>query len=179
MTGQETPGLLGHIDRILKWSALFVGGTALAFMTAFSTINVLVMRKALNDPVRGGEDLMTLALVVVVAIAIPFGARTGAHIEIELLEEHMSQPVARFSLAAMKLLAIALTAFLAWRLWVAGGQASRFGESSPTLMISFGPFYRALALSFSVYVLVLALEFGVLLGGGKIPKIDLLRGDGS
>jgi len=52
----------------------------------FGSFNVLVMRKAMNAPVRGAEDLMVLSLVILVAIAIPFGGRTGAHIEIEILE---------------------------------------------------------------------------------------------
>ena len=59
-------------------------------MTGFSVWNVLIMRKALNSPIVGAEDLLILSLVVIVALSIPLGARTGAHIEIEVFESRMS-----------------------------------------------------------------------------------------
>ena len=134
-------------DSVLSWVVLAVGGAALAFMAVLSTFNVLVMRKALNDPIRGAEDLMVLALVTVVAIAVPFGARTGAHIEIELMEPYMSPRFATVSRALMKVIAIGLVAMLSWHLWLAGGVAAKFGEASQQLVISYGPFYRVLAAS--------------------------------
>ena len=74
------------LDLFLKWTALICGGATLTFMTGFSVWNVLIMRKAMNAPITGAEDLLLLALVAIVALSIPLGARTGAHIEIEILE---------------------------------------------------------------------------------------------
>lgn len=147
----------------------------LAFMTVLSTLNVLVMRKALNEPIRGAEDLMVLALVVVVALSVPFGARSGAHIEIELLEARLSKRLAGLSLALMKVIAVAITAFLAWRLWVAGGQASRFGEASQTLVISFGPFYRVLSAAIAAYAVILVLELLEMARGRELTTIAVTR----
>ena len=72
------PSYLATLDQILIWASLLIGGAMLAFMTLFGTVNVLVMRKLLNAPIRGAEDLMILSLVILVAIAIPFGGRVGA-----------------------------------------------------------------------------------------------------
>lgn len=177
--GSVTTRCLQRVDWLLSWAALVVGGLTLAFMTVLSVVNVLVMRKALNAPIRGAEDLMVLALVVVVAVAIPFGARTGAHIEIELLETAMPRRVGQASLALMKVIAAAVMTVLAWRLWEAGGQAGRFGESSQTLVISFGPFYRILAISALVYGVILILELLLLLGGGRVTRINVHTGDAS
>ena len=52
------------LDTTLKWMALILGGGTLGFMTLFSAWNVLVMRKAFNSPISGAEDLLVLALVV-------------------------------------------------------------------------------------------------------------------
>ena len=164
-------------DAALSWAVFVAGGAALAFMAMLSTFNVLIMRKALSDPIRGAEDLMVLALVTVVAIAIPFGARTGAHIEIELLEPHMSPRFARLSRAAMKLIAIGLVSMLTWQLWLAGGRAAEFGEASQQLVISFGPFYRLLSVSLALYAAILAVDLWKLVRTGTIPMIALTPDD--
>ena len=66
--------------------------------------NVLIMRKALNAPITGAEDLLILVLVAIVALSIPLGARSGAHIEIEVLEAKMSAGFAKYSMILVKLL---------------------------------------------------------------------------
>ena len=107
---RDNSGLIGLLDRALVWVSLICGGVTLAFMTGFSVWNVLIMRKALNSPIVGAEDLLILALVVIVALSIPLGARTGAHIEIEVLESHMSAGFAKWSMVFVKVLGAVLLA---------------------------------------------------------------------
>ncbi len=167
----------GVWDRALSSVVFIAGGLTLAFMTVLSTFNVLIMRKALNDPIPGAEDLMVLALVTVVAIAIPFGGRTGAHIEIELLEPYISRRFANLSLGLMKLIGIGLVVVLSWQLWVAGGEADRFGQASQQLVISFGPFYRILAISAAVYAIILIADFVRLVTERETHPIALTSDD--
>lgn len=167
----------GTWDNVLSWLVFVSGGLTLSFMTLLSTFNVLIMRKALNNPIRGAEDLMVLALVTVAAIAIPFGARTGAHIEIELLEPYMKPMASRISLALMKLFGIGLVIMLSRQLWLAGGEAERFGQASQQLVISFGPFYRILAVSAAIYAIVLVADLWRLVSGGAIRQIPLTTDD--
>ena len=112
---QSSKGLMAIVDRILLWVSLIGGGSALVFMTGLSVWNVLVMRKALNAPITGAEDILILVLVVIVALSIPLGARTGAHIEIEVLESRMSAAFAKWSMILMKVLGVALLVIMAWR----------------------------------------------------------------
>ena len=56
-------------DSVLKYIALIAGGLTLACMTSLSVWNVLIMRKALNSPIIGAEDVLILLLVTVVAIS--------------------------------------------------------------------------------------------------------------
>ena len=85
-------------------------------MTGFSVWNVLIMRKAMNAPIAGAEDLLLLALVAIVALSIPLGARTGAHIEIEILESRMSVLFAKWSMIFIKTLSALMPGFMGWRL---------------------------------------------------------------
>ena len=166
-TDLRLPGLISWLDSVLTWVALICGGITLAFMTGFSVWNVLVMRKALNAPIAGAEDLLILALVVIVALSIPLGARTGAHIEIEVLESKMSAGFAKWSMIFVKVLGVALLIIMSWRLWHAGQSAVRFGETTQQLLISYEPFYYLLAGSAALYALVLVLDIWQLIRHGQ------------
>ena len=167
------PLALHWLDVFLTRISLVLGGAALVFMTGFSVWNVLIMRKALNSPILGAEDLLILSLVVIVALSIPLGARTGAHIEIEILESRMSAGFAKCSMIFVKLLGAALLVVMSWRLWQAGTSAVRFGETTQQLLISFEPFYYLLAVSLAIYALVLALDIWQLLRSDKVVSLRI------
>ena len=169
----ESAPLLKWVDRILIWVSLTCGGIALAFMTFYSVFNVLVMRKALNAPIQGAEDLLALSLVVIVALSIPFGARTGAHIEIEVLESRMSRAFAKWSMIFVKLLGIGLLAIMSWRLWEAGTKAVKFGETTQQLLISYEPFYYLLSIAIGIYSLVIVLDIWQLIRTDKVRTINI------
>lgn len=173
----ELPAIIGLLDRILTWLALLLGGCTLAFMTVFTVWNVLIMRKALNNPIVGAEDLLILSLVVIVALSIPLGARTGAHIEIEVLESKMSAGFAKWSMIFVKALGVILMAVMAWRLWHAGQSAAKFGETTQQLLISFGPFYYLLAVSTAIYAIVLVLDIWQLLRSDEVVKLKIAGDD--
>jgi len=180
MTGENQPvqqngsvPLLKWLDRILIWVSLICGGVTLAFMTFYSVFNVLVMRKALDSPIQGAEDLLALSLVVIVALSIPLGARTGAHIEIEVLESRMSRAFSKWSMVFVKILGIALLAVMSWRLWESGASAVKFGETTQQLLISFEPFYYLLSISVGLYTLVLILDIWQLVSHNEIRKINV------
>ena len=90
--GDGRPGWLRLLDRWVERLTFLVGGIGLAVMVLLTSWNVIVMRKALNDPIVGAEDILILNLVILVAVAIPYGGRSGAHIEIEIFETWMSKP---------------------------------------------------------------------------------------
>jgi TRAP-type C4-dicarboxylate transport system permease small subunit len=164
---------LDRLDRALTLVALYGGGLTLAFLTLLNVFNVLIMRKAFNAPIKGAEDLLVLALVVLVALAIPFGARTGAHIEIEVLDAALSKTFGRVSLIVMKAFGAIILAIMSWRLFDAGSNAALFGESSQTLLISFAPFYYMLSVSVGLYCIVLLLEIRRLLRTGDVRRLSM------
>lgn len=170
---QKPPRAIQLLDTSLTWIALVLGGATLVFMTAFSVWNVLIMRKLMNNPIVGAEDLLVLALVVIVALSVPLGARTGAHIEIEVLESSMSAGFAKWSMIIVKILGFAVLALMSWRLWHAGESAAKFGETTQQLLISYGPFYYLLAVSIGLYAVVVLLDIWQLIRSNKIITLKL------
>jgi len=168
-----SPALLRGLDKALTWVSLIFGGLTLVFMTGFSVWNVLIMRKALNSPIQGAEDLLLLSLVVIVALSIPLGSRTGAHIEIEVLESRMSNAFAKWSMIFVKILSLALLMVMSWRLWHAGLSANRFGETTQQLLISYEPFYYMLAVSIAIYAFVVVLDIWQLIRSDEVIKLKI------
>ncbi len=174
--GDSRPGWLRRLDRWVERLTFLVGGIGLAVMVLLTSWNVIAMRKVLNDPIVGAEDILILNLVLLVAVAIPYGGRSGTHIEIEIFESWMSKVFARWSLVAMKLLAIPLVAIplvaiLAWRLFKSGASAREFGEATQQLLISYGPFYFAMGAMIALYVLILIADLILLLAGRNLAPI--------
>lgn len=167
------PIWLRLFDGLLVRVALISGGLLLTFMVMLGTVNVLVMRKMLSAPIKGAEDLLILSLVLLVAVSIPFGGRTGAHIEIEILESRMSPAFARWSFLILRLIAGALMLLMAWELLAAGGKAVKFGETTQQLLISYQPFYYVLAACTALYALVLLSDIWQLAVTGRIRQIEL------
>ena len=169
------PDWLRRLDRAIATLTFLVGGMGLAVMVLLTSWNVIVMRKVLNDPILGAEDILILNLVILVAVAIPYGGRSGAHIEIEIFESWMSKTFARWSMVAMKLLAVPLVAVLAWRLFRSGASASEFGEATQQLLISYELFYFAMGLMIALYAAILIADLILLLSGqnpAPMPEAD-------
>lgn len=160
------------MDRLLITIAFVGGGLTLVFMMVLSSLNVLVMRKLLNAPIQGVEDLMILSLVVLVAFAIPYGGRTGAHIEIEIFESRMSKGFALWSMLILRTVACGLMAIMTYQLIHAGQKATKYGETTQQLLISYEPFYYILAVSIGLYVLVLVSDVAQLLQGGRVQLLN-------
>lgn len=174
-TPQPTlPPIISHLDRVLTWVTLILGGGVLALMTVYCAFNAAIMRKLLNSPIIGAEDVLVITLVAVVALSIPFGARTGAHIEIDFMEPRMSPAFAKWSLVIVKCAGFMLLAIMSWRLWLAGGSAAKFGETTQLLYIPYGPFYYLLAVSIGVYAIVLILDIWQILRFGKVIKLKIV-----
>lgn len=172
----RVPTLISLFDSVLTWVSIILGGLTLIFMTGFSVWNVLIMRKAFNAPITGAEDLLILSLVVIVALSVALGSRTGAHIEIEVLESHMSDRFAKWSMIFVKLLGVGLLVIMSWRLWDTGISAARFGETTQQLLISYKPFYQILSVSIAIYTLVLLLDIYQLLRNDTVVSIKIDSG---
>ncbi|WP_322891854.1 MULTISPECIES: TRAP transporter small permease [unclassified Yoonia] len=176
-TDRPLPKIIGLLDRLLVWTSLILGGGVLAFMTVYCAFNAAIMRKTLNAPIIGAEDILIVMLVAIVALSIPLGARTGAHIEIDFVEPYMSPAFASWSMIIVKCAGFVLLAITSWRLWHSGGTAARFGETTQLLLIPYGPFYYLLSVSIGIYAVVLLLDIWQVLRSGKVQKLKIAGDD--
>jgi hypothetical protein len=70
-----------------------------------------------------------------------------------------------------------LVGILAWRLFESGASASKFGEATQQLLISYEPFYYILATLVGLYALILLTDAVQLIVRGDIRLIDGFGGD--
>jgi TRAP-type C4-dicarboxylate transport system permease small subunit len=162
--------MLGFIDRVTRIVALYCGGVVLAALMTVIIVDV-TGRYLLNWPLFGALDLSTVLLVLVVACAIGYGGRTGAHVTADMVSTLVGPRFEFYSGVAVKIAATAIVSVWSWRLFVTGNVARRLGESTQLLNIPFEPVYKALSFGVGIYALVLAIETIVLIRTGKVPLL--------
>jgi TRAP-type C4-dicarboxylate transport system permease small subunit len=146
---------LGSLQGPVTVALEVLGGLALAALLAITVADAL-MRSVFNRPILGGGDLVQVALVLVVASAVPLSIAAGRAIAIEMLVERLPPALGAAIARAVAALCAVASGYLAWRCYVNAGEAALFGETTMLLQIPYGPFYGALALSFALSTLLFA-----------------------
>src|SRR5215213_11355301 len=77
-------GILALVDRVVQAVALYCGGVLLAGLMAMIITDV-TCRYLFNAPLFGSLDLAVVLLVLIVACAIGYGGRTGAHVTADMV----------------------------------------------------------------------------------------------
>jgi len=171
--------VISAIDRLVRAIALYCGGLVLMAVMGVTVVDV-AFRYLINKPIGGSFDYSTVLLVLIVACAIPYGGRTGAHVTADLFTHLMGPTVDRIVGIVVKFCLVGLVGIWAWQLHLAGRSASRLGEATLLTDIPFEPFYQALALGVAIYAVVLLLEAILLAVTGFVPPHpDVAGSDGS
>jgi TRAP-type C4-dicarboxylate transport system permease small subunit len=152
------------VERLVRGVALWGGGLTLLGLVGLTVADV-VLRYGFNAPLFGARDVAKLMLLAMVALSTAYSARTGGQVAIELFGRLMGARLLRASEVLVRAAGILMLVVLAWRLWINGMNAGRFGEASMALGIPFKAFYWLLAVGMLLYALVLAVEIPVFLRG--------------
>lgn len=168
------PAPLGTIERGLHWIAgLFAlaGGLALAVLGAVTGVSVF-WRYVLRDPIFGIEDISTMALTVVVAGAVAYGAVHQSHVSVNVIKYAGGRGLTRVTDVAARLGGIAIWSFAAYGLMTKGSCGMPCGAMTSNLGIIHTPFYYGLAAAMGFYavLLVLHLIIGLLHWSGTDPN---------
>jgi TRAP-type C4-dicarboxylate transport system permease small subunit len=169
------PRLIGGVDLVVRQVALWGGGTMLMGLMGLTVVDV-TLRYFFNAPFYGARDVAKLMLLVMVALSVAYSARTGGQVVIEFFSRRMGPRMAALTEAAARLATLAMLAVLSRQLWISGGHAAAFGETSMALEIPYGPFYRFLAFGMLLYAAVLVVELFLILGG-RMQNIGQLSAD--
>ena len=163
--------LIGGVDFVVRQVALWGGGAMLLGLMGLTVADV-TLRYFFNAPLYGARDVAKLMLLVMVALSVAYSARTGGQVVIEFFSRRMGPRLAAMSEAGARLATLAMLAVLSRQLWISGGHAAAFGETSMALEIPYGPFYRFLAFGMLLYAFVLVIELLLILRG-RIANISL------
>lgn len=93
----------------------------------------VVLRAFLGIALSWAAELTRFAIVWLVFIGGAIGARSGAHISIDVLGAILPPKAAHRMVQIAALIAAATTAMVAWYGWILVGQMRQFGQTSASL----------------------------------------------
>ncbi len=134
-----------------------VGAIVLAGLVALTGVGVF-FRYVMNDPIRGVDDILSLALSVIVACSLAYGGRVGAHVAVDVLGMVGGRRVTRWTDVLVRVLGIIIIAFAVYALIRNGMCGILCAYLTTTLGIAHAPFYYFMAFGFTLYGLVLVVE---------------------
>lgn len=141
------------ISRLL----LYVAGSALLMMV-FLVVGNIVMRQV-SSSFGGTTEVVGWLTAVVVALSLAYSQITKAHIELDLLVEHLPARLQSALLVLVSGVSFLFFAMVAWKLWEYGVNAMQRGSLSQTLRVAIYPFIYLVALGFSAFCFVLFTDF--------------------
>lgn len=162
--------MLDWIDRIVQAFALWFGGAVLFALLTLTVVDV-TGRYAFDAPFYGSLDLYGVLLASVVAVCIPYGQRTGAHVSADIFAHIAGPAVERLIAIGVRVLSATVAAFWSCYLYFAGNTSALLEESTQLLGIPFQPVYYVLAFGIGFYAVILAVEAAALVLGGRVPLL--------
>ena len=150
-------------DRGLSWldrisSVLAVVGGAMTVALVVLTVIAVFFRYILNNPIFGVDDLSQVALSVVVAGSMAYGARAGAHVHVDILGMVGGRKVTRYTDVFVRAVGAGIVGLTAYGLVDQGLCGMRCGNFTPNLTIPHLPFYMLLSAAMAAYAVILAAE---------------------
>ncbi len=148
---------------------LAVVGSLAAVGLVGITIVAVVWRYGLNNPIFGIEDLSIITLTIVVAGAVAYGGRTGAHVSVNLLTYFAGRGVTRYTDAAMRTLTVAICALAVWGLFT---RACGMEKACITgnFSIVHRPYYYVLGVAMGIYGLQMLVHLLMGLAHWRQPR---------
>ena len=150
---------LKWLDRIAAILA-FLGGATVILLVAVTVVSVF-WRYILSDPIFGVTDVSRMVLAVIIAGALPYGARMGAFVHVDILSAVGGRRITRFTDVFVRISGIIIIGLAAYSLREEARCGFDCGEFTDNLEIVHTPFYLLLAFSMATYTAVLVCELFV------------------
>lgn len=152
-TTDTRPAWIGRVD---VWLAT-LSGLALAFMMLFVFAGA-ILRYAFNAPIVGGNEVLEMASVAIVMLAVPYCTTQDAHVRIDLLE----RPLGRIGRMLTDVLYRVIGTIVLWFLvnsYIARAlDAHEFNDMTNMLDIPLWPFYGLIVFGMGLYALILVVQ---------------------
>ena len=144
---------LDHLSNAL----IIVGGLASALLVVVTVVAVF-SRYVLGDPIFGIDDVSKMLLSAVVAGSILYGAKIGAHVQVDIISMAVGRKVTRIFDVIIRLFSAGVALLVAVALWDEIQCGHDCGYFTPNLEISHAPFHWLLAISMVGYALLQLLD---------------------
>ena len=118
----------------------------------------VIMRYVFGTPILGSNEIIQLASVALVMLAMPFAAQQGDHIRVDVFDGMIGQ-IGRFVGDILsRAIGVYLLGLLAVRAWAKLLDTAEYGDATNMLSIPLWPFYGLLAIGAVLYAIVLILQ---------------------
>lgn len=163
MSERPVSSVVRSLDRATQFlSAL--AGISLIFMMAIIAVNV-VTRYLLNWPMTGAEEIVQMAGVAVIMLALPYATRQGAHVRVDIFDYALGHFGRMAGDVLARLLTGGVLAVVVHKAWAKMLDAHEFGDTTNMLGLPVWPFYGILAAGLALCVLVYAIEIVLIISG--------------
>lgn len=144
------------LGRVSIWLAT-ISSVVLALMMVFVFVGA-ILRYAFNAPIPGGNEVLEMASVALIMLAIPYCTLADGHVRIDLLDGFLP----RFGKAFTEVLSITIgTVVLAYlvKSYVSRSlDALEFEDVTNMLAIPLWPFYALVVFGMGLYAIILLVQ---------------------
>jgi TRAP-type C4-dicarboxylate transport system permease small subunit len=146
-------GVNRRFAALLRILAL-VGGAVLLGLVALVAFDIL-MRRVLKLQFLGGFEMTELAMVIIVALGLPYCAALGGHVSVDLFAKVLERPRWRWVNALVHFAGALLLGVVAWRTTLYALGSYRWGDATNMMAIPKFPFQLVTALGAALFAAVL------------------------
>ncbi len=157
----ETGSHPAWFERADMWLAT-ISGLALAFMMVFVFAGA-ILRYAFNAPIAGGNEVLEMASVAIVMLAVPYCTTQDAHVRIDLLDRPLGRVGRMLTEVLYRVIGIVVLWFLVKSYIARALDAHEFDDVTNMLDIPLWPFYGLIVFGMGLYAVILAAQL-VMLG---------------
>lgn len=147
------PAWTGRVD---MWLAT-ISGLTLAFMMVFVFAGA-ILRYAFNAPIAGGNEVLEMASVAIVMLAVPYCTTQDAHVRIDLLDSTLGRVGRMLTDVLYSVIGIIVLWFLVKSYIARALDAHEFDDVTNMLDIPLWPFYGMIVFGMGLYALILAFQ---------------------
>lgn len=146
--------------RAVDWvsTALTIVGAIAAAALVVVTVVAVFARYLIGNPIFGIDDLSTMLLSAVVSGSILYGAKIGAHVQVDILGMFGGRKITRIFDVIVRILSAGIALLLAFALWEEVQCGRDCGYFTPNLEIPHEPFLWLMAAAMVGYAVLQILD---------------------
>lgn len=153
--------LARSIDRATKPLTALAGISLLAIV-AVITVSVIA-RYLFNNPIKGSEELVQMAGIALVMLALPYATAQGAHVKVDIFDELLGNYGRMIGDTIGRIFSCFILAVICQRAFARIFDAYEYGDTTNMLQLPLWPFFAILMFGTGLCFLVYAVQLLLIL----------------